>query len=228
MIFRQLFDAESCTFTYIIGDRETGEAAIIDAVVEQADRDIKYLGELGLTLKYMIETHVHADHITAVSKLKKAFSSASSVYSKHANLKCADIEISDGDVLRIGKHELRFYCTPGHTDSCMSIVVGDKIFSGDAVLIRGCGRTDFQQGSAKKLFASIVTKIFSHPDEFYIYPAHNYIGLTVTTVGEEKKFNPNFADGTEDGFVNRMDALKLPYPKKIDASLPANLICGDV
>lgn len=238
MIFRQLFDPEgSSTYTYIIGDEISKEAIIIDPVIEFVDRDRKILDELGLKLLFAINTHVHADHITGSGKLKQLFEGCKSGLGAKGNEKAlADKKFLESEVLYIGKDKkisLRFLHTPGHTAGCHSLLLefeenGKKkmyVFTGDTVLIRGCGRTDFQGGSSEQLYESVMTKIFTLPDDTFIYPAHDYKGWTVSTVGEEKKYNPRLTKSLQE-FKEIMSNLNLPYPKKIDASLPANLKCG--
>lgn len=229
IIFRQLSDAETSTFTYIIADLQTKEAAIIDPVLEQVERDAKYISELGLTLKYILDTHVHADHITAASSLKKHFPAASYALGKHSQLLCADILLEDNEELSLGAVTIRSIETPGHTDNSVSYLVEGMIFTGDALLIRGCGRTDFQSGDNHALWQSIKERVFTLPEDTLIYPGHDYKGFNVSSVWEEKRLNPRLKDeNTEEQFVQIMDNLNLPYPKKIDASLPANMLCGVV
>ncbi|PIQ23412.1 Zn-dependent hydrolase [bacterium (Candidatus Blackallbacteria) CG17_big_fil_post_rev_8_21_14_2_50_48_46] len=228
MIFRQMFDAESWTYTYLIADEETREAALIDSVHEKSERDAKVLQELGLKLKYLLETHVHADHITGVTDLKQTFPGAQSVVSQYGGAPCADIQADDGYVLQLGKSEIKVISTPGHTDGCVSYLVDGKVFTGDTLLIRGCGRTDFQQGDAGKLYDSVTQKLFSLPDETLVYPAHNYIGLEVSSIGEEKRLNPRLAKKSREEFIEIMNNLKLPQPAKIMESVPANLKCGNL
>lgn len=229
MIFRQLFDAESWTYTYLLADPNTREAALIDSVQEQSERDAKVLHELGLTLKYLLETHVHADHITGVSKLKTLYPSAQSVVSERAGATCADIKVNDGDPIQIGNITLQVLATPGHTDGCVSYYTDGKVFTGDALLIRGCGRTDFQQGDAGRLYDSVNTQLFTLPEETLVYPAHNYIGLTCSSIAEEKSHNPRLGKHKSRAeFIAIMNNLNLPYPKKIMESVPANLECGQI
>lgn len=228
MLFRQLFDAETATFTYLLADEASREAVLIDSVIEQLARDTQLIRELGLKVKYLIETHVHADHITAVTRLKDAFPDAKSVYNAAAGVQGADLLLLDGDTLQFGRHTLTALHTPGHTDACTSFLIDDKVFTGDALLIRSCGRTDFQQGDAGRLYDSITQKIFTLTDHTVVYPGHDYNGFTSSTVGEEKALNPRFAGKSRAEFVTLMNSLKFSYPKKIDVALPANLKCGAV
>ncbi|XP_026226799.1 persulfide dioxygenase ETHE1, mitochondrial-like isoform X5 [Anabas testudineus] len=226
LFFRQLFELESSTYTYLLADTETKEAVIIDPVLETIDRDLKLIHELGLNLKVAVNTHCHADHITSTGLMKKRLVGLKSAISKFSGAS-ADIQLSEGDKIKFGKQYLTVRETPGHTDGCVTLVLADQsmAFTGDALLIRGCGRTDFQQGCAEKLYQSIHEKIFTLPDMCLIYPAHDYLGRTASTVGEERKFNPRLTKNLEE-FVNIMNNLNLPKPKKIDISVPANLVCG--
>ncbi len=226
MLFRQLFDSETCTFTYLLADEDSREAVLIDSVIEQSERDTRLIRDLGMSLKYLIETHVHADHITAVACLKETFPQARSVYNVCAGVESPDVLVKDGDTLQFGQQRLKVIYTPGHTAACTSFQIADKVFTGDALLIRGCGRTDFQQGDPGRLYDAITGKIFSLPDHFVIYPGHDYNGFTSSTVGEEKTLNPRFAGKSRAQFIALMNGLKFPYPKKIDVALPANLKCG--
>jgi sulfur dioxygenase len=226
MIFHQLYEAETSTYTYLLADEKSGEAILIDPVLETVERDFKLITELGLTLKYILETHIHADHITGSGELRKR-TGAKTAISKHAAIQCADLTLSEGDKLTFGSIELNVLETPGHTDSCMSYKVNDRIFTGDVLLIRGTGRTDFQQGDAGKMFDSITKKIFTLPPETLIYPAHDYKGCSYSTVALEKKFNPRIGNSkSKDDFIKIMSELKLAYPKKIDIAVPANKLCG--
>ncbi|XP_026226802.1 persulfide dioxygenase ETHE1, mitochondrial-like isoform X8 [Anabas testudineus] len=226
LLFRQLFELESSTYTYLLADTETNEAVLIDPVLETVDRDLKLIHELGLNLKVAVNTHCHADHITSTGLMKKRLVGLKSAISKFSGAS-ADIQLSEGDKIKFGKQYLTVRETPGHTDGCVTLVLADQsmAFTGDALLIRGCGRTDFQQGCAKTLYQSIHEKIFTLPDECLVYPAHDYLGQTVSTVGEERKFNPRLTKNLEE-FVNIMNNLNLPKPHKIDISVPANLVCG--
>ncbi|KAK5921975.1 hypothetical protein CgunFtcFv8_019286 [Champsocephalus gunnari] len=226
LLFRQLFELESSTYTYLLADTETKEAVLIDPVLETINRDLKLIHELGLNLKVAVNTHCHADHITSTGLMKKRLVGLKSAISKYSGAS-ADMLLSEGDKISFGKHYLTVRDTPGHTDGCMSLVSGDQsmAFTGDALLIRGCGRTDFQQGCAKKLYESVHQKIFTLPDQCLVYPAHDYLGQTASTVGEERRFNPRLTKSVDE-FVNIMNNLNLPKPSKIDVSLPANLVCG--
>lgn len=226
LLFRQLFELESSTYTYLLADTETKEAIIIDPVLETIDRDLKLIHELGLNLKVAVNTHCHADHITSTGLMKKRLVGLKSAISKFSGAS-ADIYLLDGDKITFGKHFLTARETPGHTDGCMTLVSGDQsmAFTGDALLIRGCGRTDFQQGCPKKLYHSVHQKIFTLPDQCLVYPAHDYLGQTVSTVGEERQFNRRLTKSLEE-FVDIMNNLNLKKPAKIDIAVPANLVCG--
>ncbi|XP_028678692.1 persulfide dioxygenase ETHE1, mitochondrial [Erpetoichthys calabaricus] len=226
LVFRQLFEPVSCTYTYLLADVKTKEAVLIDPVLETAERDAQLVKELGLKLKYAANTHCHADHITGTGLLKKMLPGCKSIISKHSGAK-ADITIDEGDTIKFGKFYLDSLSTPGHTDGCLTFVLNDKsmAFTGDALLIRGCGRTDFQQGSPNKLYQSIHQKIFTLPGECLVYPAHDYTGSTVSTVDEEKRLNPRLIL-KEKEFVYVMNNLNLPKPDQIDFAVPANLMCG--
>ena len=227
MIFRQLFDKDTSTYTYLIADEKTKEAALIDSVREQVDRDVKLIEDLGLTLKYAIETHVHADHVTGAGSLRQVLPSTQVVVHAASEADCADVLINDGDVLKVGDIEIKALYTPGHTNTCTSYQVGDMLFTGDTLLIGGCGRTDFQAGDAGKLYDSIQDKLFSQPDSSKVYPGHDYNGLTMSTIGEEKANNPRLGNNKpKSDFVALMDGLKLDMPKRIKESVPGNMKCG--
>lgn len=226
LLFRQLFDRETCTYTYLLADTETSEAILIDPVIELAERDAQLVKQLGLNLKIVANTHVHADHITGTGLLKKLVPGCQSLISE-ASGGLADILVKPGEKVKFGNQELEVRATPGHTNGCTTYVSHDHGFAmtGDALLIGGCGRTDFQEGSSETLYNSVHSQILSLPDHFCLYPAHDYKGLTVTSVAEEKQFNPRLTKPCEE-FINIMDNLGLPYPKKLDISLPANKVCG--
>jgi len=223
---RQLFDKESSTYTYLLMDTSTREAVLIDPVIDLAERDAKLVKELELNLKYVINTHVHADHITGTGRLKKLVQGTKSILSKNSGGQ-ADILLGHGDKIKFGGQELHVAETPGHTEGCVTYIHKEAgcAFTGDALLIRGCGRTDFQGGSSKTLYKSVWSNIFSLPESTIIYPAHDYRGQTQSTVLEEKKYNPRLTK-TEDEFIDIMANLNLAHPKKMDESLPANMVCG--
>ncbi|MCF2971340.1 MBL fold metallo-hydrolase [Synechococcus sp. Nb3U1] len=226
MLFRQLFDRESSTYTYLIADRAAAEAILVDPVLEQVERDLKLLQELGLTLRYCLETHVHADHVTGAAQLRSQ-TGCLSVVPNQASVACADRFIQDGEMLHVGGVEVQAIATPGHTDSHMAYLVGGThLLTGDALLIRGCGRTDFQSGNAETLFDSVTQRLFTLPEATLIYPAHDYRGQTVSSVAEEKRWNPRFVGRSRDEFRQFMNELNLPDPQKMMEALPANERCG--
>lgn len=226
MIFKQLFDAETYTYTYLIGCEFSQKAILIDTVASQIDRYLALLEELDLRLIYTLETHVHADHVTAASLLREKIGSKSVVH-RDAGAACADLMVTDEVMLQIGEIEIKVLHTPGHTNGCVSYQLADRVFSGDCLLINGCGRTDFQQGDAATLYRSITKKLFSLPPDTLVYPGHDYHGLTVSTIKQEMALNPRLGNHkTEAEFVELMANLNLPYPKHIDEALPANQACG--
>jgi len=228
MIFRQLFDAETSTFTYLPRDANPHQAVRLDGVFEQHLRDLALIRELGLTLAWTLETHVHADHVTGAWLMKRALGSWIALAAA-SGAEGADRLLAHGDVVNVGSLAFEVRATPGHTDGCLSYVLPEQrmVFTGDALLIRGAGRTDFQQGSARTLFHSVREQILSLPGDFLIYPAHDYSGRSVTTVAEEKAYNPRLGDGVrEPDFVGYMENLGLPHPAKMDRAVPANLVCG--
>lgn len=226
IIFHQLFELESSTYTYIIADKKTKEAAIIDPVLETVDRDLKLIDELGLNLVYVLDTHIHADHITGASEIRKRTQAKTGV-SIDAAVLCADMGLEDAAELLLGDKKIKVIATPGHTDTCLSYYFEGMVFTGDALLIRGSGRTDFQQGSSDKLYDSVHEKLFKLPDETLVYPGHDYRGQTSSTILLEKKFNPRLGLAIEkDEFKKIMSELKLANPKKIHEAVPANLGCG--
>lgn len=228
MIFRQLLDPESSTWTYLLADPVRREAVLIDPVREQVERDLQHVDELGLRLVATVETHVHADHVTG-AWLLKVRTGCDIVTPAAAGVSGADRAIAHGEAVRFGNLVLEARSTPGHTDGCTTYVTGDlrRAFTGDALLVRGCGRTDFQHGDARRLYRSVHDQILSLPDDTELYPGHDYKGRTVTTVAEEKRYNPRLGGGrTEDEFVAIMAALKLAPPKKIHDAVPANQHLG--
>lgn len=226
MIFRQLFEPLSSTYTYLIGCEATGQAVLIDPVISSIDRDLQVLDGLGLKLVYSIDTHIHADHITSALALKQRVGSqiANPIVDR---LPCADVYLEEEKPLMLGSVLLNSIHTPGHTPGHFSYLVNDRIFTGDALLIDGCGRTDFQNGSAEALYLSIHQKLFTLPDDYLVYPGHDYQQRLVSSVGQEKQRNPRLGNGkTLEEFKAIMDNLKLPYPKFIDYAVPGNRQCG--
>ena len=228
LVFRQLFDPTSSTYTYLLGCGATREAVLIDPVFEQARRDAALVTELGLNLLWTLDTHVHADHVTGAWLLKQRLGNRIALAAA-SGAAGADRLLQDGDRVEFGRRSLEVRATPGHTSGCVTYVLDDEsmAFTGDCVLIRGSGRTDFQQGDARALYRSVRARIFSLPDSCLLYPAHDYRGLTVSSVIEEKKFNPRLGGEVgENDYVGYMKNLDLPHPKKIDEAVPANLRCG--
>tara|TARA_B110000444_G_scaffold1154_1_gene1060 strand:+ start:2077 stop:2772 length:696 start_codon:yes stop_codon:yes gene_type:complete len=226
MKITQLFDRESYTYTYLLND-ENKNAVIIDPVKEQFERDSFIIDDLGLTLHFIIETHIHADHITSAYLLKKKFNSKI-VYGDKNEVKGADLFLKDGEILRVGKLELKIIHTPGHTAGCISIFAGKNVFTGDTLFIRGAGRTDFQGGSAQSSYDSIKTKLYRLPDETVVFPAHDYKGITSSTIKQEKKWNQSINNDTSlDDYIKSELKKDRPYPKKFDIAVPANTFCGD-
>jgi sulfur dioxygenase len=226
LIFQQLFESQSSTFTYLLADKETREAVLIDSVLETVDRDLRLLEELDLKLKYVLDTHIHADHVTGAGEIRNRLGIKTGV-AKTANVPCVDINLSENDQIKFGNFSIKVLETPGHTDASLSFYCEGMIFTGDALLIRGCGRTDFQSGSAETLYESVTKKLFSLPADTKVYPAHDYKGFTSSSIDAEKKNNPRLGRGkTKAEFVEIMANLKLAYPKQIDRAVPANLSCG--
>jgi len=228
MIFRQLFDAQSSTYTYLVADPNARRAVLIDPVFEHVRRDAALIEELGLKLDFTLETHIHADHVTGAWLLKQRLGSKIAL-SKDTGAKGADRYLADGDTVAFGRRTVEARATPGHTRGCMSYILDDHsmAFTGDALLIRGCGRTDFQEGDARQLFRSVRDRLFSLPEDCLLYPGHDYRGLTASSVAEEKLFNPRLAESIGEGdFVGYMDNLGLAHPKLMQVAVPANLRCG--
>ncbi|XP_039026771.1 persulfide dioxygenase ETHE1 homolog, mitochondrial-like [Hibiscus syriacus] len=234
LLFRQLFEKDSSTYTYLLADFSHPDkpALLIDPVDKTVDRDLSLVRELGLKLIYAMNTHVHADHITGTGLIKGKVPGVKSVISKASGSK-ADVFVEPGDKISFGNLFLEVRATPGHTAGCVTYVTGDgpdqphprMAFTGDALLIRGCGRTDFQGGSSEQLYKSVHSQIFTLPNESLLYPAHDYKGFTVTTVGEEMLYNPRLTKDKET-FRSIMQNLNLAYPKMIDVAVPANMVCG--
>jgi len=228
MIFQQLFDDETSTFTYLLADPETRRAVLIDPVLENTDAYGDLLARLDLTLVYTLETHVHADHITAGAALRERFGSQTVVHER-GGARSVDVEVADGDVLRVDALEIEVLYTPGHTAGDVSYRVGDRVFTGDTLFIGGCGRTDFQQGSAERLYDSVHGKLFTLPDTTLMYPGHDYNGRTVSTIGWERAHNARLGrNRSRESFAEIMGNLNLAHPKRIARAVPANLSCGVV
>ncbi len=236
MIFYQLFESESSTYTYLLGDEKSKEAVIIDPVLETIDRDLNLINELGLKLNFVLDTHVHADHVTAAGTIRQRRAGrVKTAVSSRAGVECIDVGLEDGQVIDFGKHRIKVIATPGHTNSCLSFYLSAEdlgessgmVFTGDALLIRGTGRTDFQNGSSAVLFESVTRNLFALPEGTRVYPAHDYKGHTVSSIREERLFNPRLGGGkSKDQFIKLMSELNLTQPKKIHEALPANLSCG--
>lgn len=230
MIFRQLFEPDSSTFTYLVACPDTGKAALVDPVLDTVQRDLSILQEMGLELDYTIDTHVHADHLTGARRLRELAGSRVA-YPAIDELPCADIGIREGEVFRIGRLELYPLFTPGHTSHHHAYLIDNgtqqMLFSGDALLIDACGRTDFQSGDAATLYRSIQEKFFTLPDATLVYPCHDYEGRYVSSIAQEKTRNPRLGGGkTLEEFVAIMNNMDLPYPRKIDFAVPGNESCG--
>ncbi|XP_063982423.1 persulfide dioxygenase ETHE1, mitochondrial isoform X1 [Diachasmimorpha longicaudata] len=225
-LFRQFFDAVSCTYTYLLADITQRQAVLIDPVIEWADRDATIIKELNLELIYALNTHMHADHITGTGKLKTLVPGCKSVISRSSGAR-ADLLLDPEDRVQFGRHILVACPTPGHTEGCVTYVCKEQgiAFTGDTLLIRGCGRTDFQGGSPRALYNSVHSVIFTLPENYRLYPAHDYYGRTVTTVAEERAYNPRLTKPLDE-FVRIMENLNLAYPKMIDKAVPANRVCG--
>ncbi len=228
MIFRQLFEPETCTYTYLVACEVSKKALLIDTVATELKHYIKLLESLDLTLVYTLETHVHADHVTGASLLRDQLSSKSIVH-RDAGAMCADLLVTDGVVLQVGGIEIKILHTPGHTSGCVSYLIGDRVFTGDSLLINGCGRTDFQQGDTATLYNSVTEKLFTLPADTLVYPGHDYNGKRVSNIAQEIALNARLGQQkTCAEFIEIMNNLNLPYPKYIDAALPANQACGKI
>lgn len=224
MIFRQLFDPESSTLTYLLADDE-GNAVIIDPVLEHADSYVELLGSLRLELRWVLDTHVHADHITGSQNLKQR-TGATTVIAHDCGAPGYDRLLQDGDTLNFGNESIGVIATPGHTPGSLSYLWRDRLFTGDTLMINACGRTDFQNGSAVAMYHSITEKLFTLPDETLVYPGHDYKGRRVSSIGEEKVLNTRIAGKSEREFVEIMNNLNLATPKRIHEAVPANLLGG--
>jgi sulfur dioxygenase len=226
MIFRQLYEPVSSTYTYLLGCQETGQAILVDPVINSIERDLEEVSRLGMTLAYTVDTHIHADHITSALEMKKKVGSKIATPAMEG-LPCTDIGIEEGRSFQVGSIKLDPLHTPGHTDTHFAYVFNDRVFTGDALLIEGCGRTDFQNGDTATLFKSVKEKLFSLPDDYLVYPAHDYKQRRVSTIAQEKDRNGRLGQGkTLEEFREIMASLNLAYPKFIDYAVPGNQRCG--
>lgn len=228
MNIRQLFDYETWTYTYLLWDEETKEAAVIDSVAEQVERDLQHIKELGLNVKYLLETHIHADHITGAGPIRSA-TGGKIVVHKHSGSDCADILAEEGDNFVLGNQKINVLHTPGHTDNDITYQIEGAVFTGDTLMVRDCGRTDFQLGSNRAMYHSLTEKLFKLPPETLVFPAHDYKGFSQSTIGEEIEYNNRVGNGKSyEEFTSIMDQMNLPRPRKIDIAVPGNMQCGNV
>jgi sulfur dioxygenase len=227
MLFRQLYDHESSTYTYLLASRRGGEALIIDPVREQLDAYTRLIGQLGVKLVIAVDTHTHADHVTALGKLREV-TGCLSMMGERTKAECVSAQFRDGESLDVDGVKLRALYTPGHTDESFSLVMDDRVFTGDVLLIGGTGRTDFQNGDAYASYDSIFNKLLKLPDETLVYPAHDYKGWTVSTIGDERRHNPRLQVQSAEQYAQIMNNLNLPNPRLMDVAVPANLRCGVV
>ena len=225
MIFKQIFDNESSTYTYLIASAKGREAVIIDPVIENVDNYIKILGELDLKLVKVIDTHIHADHVTGATKLKKA-TNCTTLMGEHTPADAVEIKVKDGEIIEIDNLKIKSLYTPGHTSDSYSFLLDNYLFSGDTLLINGTGRTDFQNGSSKDAYNSLFNNLLKLPEETLVYPGHDYNGKFSSTIGNEKKFNPRLQVKSEDEYVDIMSKLNLSKPKLIDINVRRNIKLG--
>ena len=225
MLFRQLFERESSTYTYLIARRSGGEALLIDPVKEEVPRYLQLIEELDLRLVFALDTHVHADHVTGLGDLRE-HTRCATLMGAQSRAECVSRTVGDGEIIDVDGLELRALYTPGHTDDSYSFVMKGRVFTGDTLLIRGTGRTDFQNGDPHAQYESLFGKLLRLPEETLVYPAHDYKGWTVSTIGEERAHNPRLQVASEKDYVAQMQALVLPNPRLMDVAVPANLVCG--
>jgi glyoxylase-like metal-dependent hydrolase (beta-lactamase superfamily II)/rhodanese-related sulfurtransferase len=225
VIFRQLFDSVSSTYSYLLASRRGGEALIIDPVLERTDRYLQLIRELDLKLVKAVDTHLHADHVTALGALRDR-TACITVMGEQSGVDCVSMRVTDGEHLTIEGLRLEAIYTPGHTDDSYSFLLGDRVFTGDTLLIRGTGRTDFQNGDARQQYESIFNRLLKLPDETLVFPAHDYKGDSVSTIAEERAWNPRLQVKSVDEYIRLMNGLNLPNPKMMDVAVPANMRQG--
>lgn len=225
MIFRQLFDHESSTYTYLLAERRGGEALLIDPVLEQTDKYVRLVDELGLRLVMAVDTHIHADHVTALGALRDHTGCATAM-GEQTKAECVSVRLRDGEHVRVDDLALEVLYTPGHTDDSYSLLLPDRVFTGDTLLIRGTGRTDFQNGDPAAQYDSLFGRLLWLPDDTFVYPAHDYNGMTVSTIGEERAHNPRLQVRSKQEYVELMNGLVLSSPRLMDVAVPANRACG--
>lgn len=225
MIFRQLFDPISSTYTYLLAERQGGEALLIDPVLERVPQYLQLIKELDLQLVMAVDTHIHADHVTGIGELRSVVDCATAM-GEHSKAECVTVRFKEGEVLKADGVRLEAIYTPGHTDDSYSFAMGDRVFTGDTLLIRGTGRTDFQNGDPGAQYDSLFNKLLVLPEDTLVYPAHDYEGRTSSSIGEEKRHNPRLQVRSRQAYIEQMDALVLDPPRLIDVAVPANLKCG--
>ena len=225
MIFRQLFDHESSTYTYLLAEHRGGEALLIDPVLEQTDKYVRLVDELGLRLVMAVDTHIHADHVTALGALRDHTGCATAM-GEQTKAECVSMRLRDGERVRVDDLALEVLYTPGHTDDSYSLLLPDRVFTGDTLLIRGTGRTDFQNGDPAAQYDSLFGRLLRLPDDTFVYPAHDYNGMTVSTIGEERAHNPRLQVRSKQEYVELMNGLVLSSPRLMDVAVPANRACG--
>lgn len=225
MIFRQLYDHTSSTYTYLLAERAGGEALLIDPVLENTDHYIQLLEQLDVRLALAVDTHIHADHVTALGNLRNRTDCATAMGEK-TNTECVTVRFNEGEKLSVDNLHLDILYTPGHTDDSYSFVLPDRVFTGDTLLIRGTGRTDFQNGDPAAQYDSLFAKLLRLPEDTLVYPAHDYNGMTVSTIGEERQHNPRLQVTSKQAYIEQMNALVLDDPRLMDIAVPANRRCG--
>jgi glyoxylase-like metal-dependent hydrolase (beta-lactamase superfamily II) len=225
MIFRQLYDHESSTYTYLLASRAGGEALLIDPVLEQTDKYVRLIDELGLRLVLAVDTHIHADHVTALGALRERTACATAM-GEQSKAECVSVPFRDGERIRVDDLALEALYTPGHTDDSYSLLLPDRVFTGDTLLIRGTGRTDFQNGDPAAQYDSLFGRLLRLPGDTLVYPAHDYNGMTVSTIGEEKAHNPRLQVRSKEAYVDLMNSLVLANPRLMDVAVPTNRACG--